>query len=137
MEYHSSIPEGNVIRMSVAEGSMRPKGTRIDLVISRGNQTVYYSYSASIPYPAVSDGNTVVEFVSASLIGENGSTIPIYPSANGSTLSINATNIENSSGGTLEIHWKKVTTVTDEAGNTSTNEEDLPADTRMVTFTRQ
>ncbi|MCI8893073.1 MAG: Stk1 family PASTA domain-containing Ser/Thr kinase [Lachnospiraceae bacterium] len=136
-EYHSSIPEGHVIRQSVEGGAMRPRGTKIDLVISRGNQSLYYSYSASIPYPAVSDPNTTVEFVSASLRGEDGRDIPIYPSAGGGIVSINATNIENCSSGTLEIYWKKVTTVTDEAGNTSTNEETLPADTRMVTFTRQ
>lgn len=137
-DYHSSIPEGYVIRQSVEGGSMRPRGTKIDLVISRGNQSVYYSYSASISCPAVSEPNTVVEFVSATLTkAESDEIIPVHLSPGNGMVGINATNIENCSSGTLEIHWKKVTTVTDEAGNTSTNEEELPVDTRMVTFTRQ
>lgn len=47
-EHSSSVAEGNVIRMSVSAGTTVDQGTRVDLVISSGPETVYYSYSRNL-----------------------------------------------------------------------------------------
>ncbi len=137
-EYDDTIPEGNVIRQSVPGGEYRRRGTPITIVVSLGKQTVYYSYNASIPYPAAPDENTVVQFVDAVLyMGESDGTIPLNKSDNGTTVTLSATNIANCNTGTLVITWKTITTTTDETGNTSTMEGTLPLDERNVSFDRQ
>ena len=47
-EHSSSVAEGNVIRMSVSAGTTVDQGTRVDLVISSGPETVYYRFSRNL-----------------------------------------------------------------------------------------
>ena len=47
-EHSSSVAEGKVIRQSVGSGTTVDQGTRVDLVISSGPETVYYSFSRNL-----------------------------------------------------------------------------------------
>lgn len=88
-EYSDDYPEGQVMSQSVDGGSDADSGSSVDLVISKGKETKYYSFSASVD--PVNGTETYVVLVDA-----NGSQVASW--VVGSTMSIKAKDITTSTG---------------------------------------
>lgn len=80
-EHSSSVAEGKVIRQSVGSGTTVDQGTRVDLVISSGPETVYYrldNYSVqpreAATYYVLRDGNG--KELNSGDIGETAVSVP-------------------------------------------------------------
>ena len=89
-EHSSSVAEGKVIRQSVGSGTTVDQGTRVDLVISSGPETVYYSFSQPITIP---EGVDLVV-----LEDENQTERGRWTVSEGQNLTINANNITSPRG---------------------------------------
>lgn len=136
-QYDDNVAEGLIISQGISSGSQQNKGTAVDLVVSQGKQTVYYSYNDTITAPPMSDGSTVVGVSSVELYkAESNEAIPVHHNGgenSGNTVTVSASNIENWDRGTLWITW--ITAVMDEEGNVVST--DIYLDERNVSFRQQ
>lgn len=114
-EYHDTIAAGNVIRQSPNGGEYKNKGAAVNLVVSLGKQTAYYSYHKKFDKP--NTGATVIDIELTK--AESDELIPVEIVAEDeNSITISATNIENCSNGTLIIYWEwTIPAVLDEEGN--------------------
>lgn len=115
--YSDSVAEGNVVSQSKTQGQYVDPGTSVDLVISKGKETTYYSFSQNLT--SVDNLTTVY-----TLSDSNGNTISSWTVNAGSNTTANASNITTSSG-TLTYH------TIDAEGNEN------PDQSRAVSFTEQ
>lgn len=126
-EYNEDVEEGNVISQSILDGKEVEKGTSIELIVSLGKKTIYYTYSTTINLP-----EDEKEYVSAdiTLLDDNGDELQSWKRVRISQLplQIEKSDIANSSAGTLEIIW----TYYDEFGDPQTYE-----DSQKVNFTQK
>ena len=122
-EYSDSVDSGYVISQSPVSGKYADEGDSVDLVISKGAQTVTYSLSTKITAP------TNVTVTSADIVlyaGESDSVIKSWYGVTTFPYSISVTGITESSSGTLVITWY----YTDSEGNSGSEDQEV-----SVTFT--
>lgn len=146
-QYNDEIPEGNVISQSQAVGSFLERGTNVDLVVSDGRKTVYYSYNDIVNVPSKEKNKEYTAHIEL-FKAESDERIPINGSnslevgPNDFPLSISAADIADCDKGTLVITW----TVTEktlvgeedgEGGEPVTSTETLPPESRSVSFKPQ
>ncbi|MGN0353400.1 MAG: Stk1 family PASTA domain-containing Ser/Thr kinase [Roseburia sp.] len=111
LEYSDTIAEGNVISQSVTAGKMVDKGTSVTLVISRGPKVKLYKFSATINLPKNDDGTVNENVAGANIVLKDsaGNVIPNCTWSNVSAASfpysVNKTDIEDTTSGTLVITW--------------------------------
>lgn len=121
-EPSDTIPAGNVINQSIAEGKYVDRGTGITLVISSGSNKNYYYCKAEISLP------TNAEVVSADIVltASDGTQLQTWSGVKSSKFpyKINCGDIENCDSGTIRITWHLAD------GSTSTQ-------TDNVMFTKQ
>jgi serine/threonine-protein kinase len=129
-----SVEAGRVISQSEAPSSFVTPGSYIDLVISTGKKTEYYSYSSVITEPDDKEPHeTYVAYVKLfkadtdeqiQINNKDELKLEQFPAT------IQAVNIKDSSEGRLEIRWEM--SVTDENGVPQITQ--LPVDEKIVQF---
>ena len=100
-EASDTIPKGNVINQSIAEGKYVDRGTGITLVISSGSNKTYYWTKFTVSAP---DSDEVVSG-DIVLIGSNGTQIQSWENIKKFPHTITASNIENCESGTIKVTW--------------------------------
>ena len=102
-DYSTTVPAGNVISQSIAQGSQVQQGTSISLVVSLGTQSNKYYCKATISAPssaAVQSADiTLLDASGNQLQGWSGISIESFP------YTIFVSDIESSSSGTLCMVW--------------------------------
>ena len=102
-EHSDTVPEGNVISQSVADGKYVDRGTNISLVISLGPSKTYYFCKATISEPtngeAVSADIALYDANGALLQQWNGIKISKFP------YTIAKYDIEGCDNGTIQVIW--------------------------------
>ena len=103
-DYSDTVPAGNVISQSIADGKYVDAGTNISLVISEGPKIAYYKFSAKITAPA--DNDSVVG-ASIVLKDSNGTVLEQWNNIAMTSFpyTIQKTDIPEMSSGKLEITW--------------------------------
>lgn len=103
-DYSDTVPAGNVISQSIADGKYVDAGSNISLVISEGPKITYYKFSAKITAPA--DNDSVVG-ASIVLKDSNGSVLEQWNNIAIASFpyTIQKTDIPETSSGKLEITW--------------------------------
>ena len=100
-EPSDTIPKGNVINQSIAEGKYVDRGTGITLVISSGSNKTYYWTKFTVSAP---DSDDVVSG-DIVLIGSNGTEIQSWENIRKFPHTITANDIENCDRGTIKVTW--------------------------------
>lgn len=100
-EPSDTIPKGNVINQSIAEGKYVDRGTGITLVISSGSNKTYYWTKFTVSAP---DSDDVVSG-DIVLIGSNGTEIQSWENIRKFPHTITANDIENCDSGTIKVTW--------------------------------
>ncbi|MCU6760768.1 Serine/threonine-protein kinase PrkC [uncultured Roseburia sp.] len=124
-DYSDDYPAGQVMEQSTSSGKYLDKGDTVDLVVSKGPEdtTPIYGYKANISAPS----NVTVTSADIELLDSSGDTIRSWDGVTKFPYSINVTDIEGESGGTLQIIWYYTT----EDGRSQTDVQE-----KKVTFTR-
>lgn len=124
-DYSNDYPAGQVMSQSTSSGKYLDKGDTVDLVVSRGPEdtTPIYGYKANISAPS----NVTVTKADIQLLDNSGDAIRAWDGVTKFPYTINVTDIEGESGGTLQIIWY----FTDANGENKTDIQE-----KKVTFSR-